>query len=289
LIMAKNKIIDIKEAVKKIKDNSTLALSGFSYMNPPMTLVREIIKRGIKNLRVISGPTSGIETDMLIGVGRVKEVITSCIAFEKIAGVAPNFKRFVEQQKIKVWECDESIWHTALKAGIENKPYLLWPGAIGTSIPYLNDDLEEIKIKGKYYIKIPAIKPDLGIVHCGFGDNKGNADFPENLFLKRQFCEQEIAKASKQVIVTAENILPRVKNPIIKDAFVVKAEFGSHPGASNGYYIPDLEHYKEYVKLCKKGKFDRYLDKYVFNLEFKEYLEKIGRERLDKLKLKSSK
>ena len=123
--MAKNKISDIKEAVKKVKDNSTLALSGFSYMNPPMALVRELIKKDIKNLRVISGPTSGIETDILIGSGCVKEVITSCVAFEKIAGVAPNFKRFVEQEKVKVWECDESIWHIALKSGTQNKPRLL--------------------------------------------------------------------------------------------------------------------------------------------------------------------
>ena len=285
MIKAKDKIINIKEAVKKVKDNSTLALSGFSYMNPPMALVREIIKKDIKNLRIVSGPTSGIETDILIGAGCVKEIVTSCVAFEKIAGVAPNFKRFVEQEKVKVWECDESIWHMALKAGTENKPYLLWPGAIGTSIPDLNKELEEIKIKDSYYIKVPAIKPDLGIVHCGFGDVEGNAGFPENLFLKRQFCEQELAQASKQVIVSVENIFPKVKNPIIKNAFVVKSELGCHPGASNGYHIPDLEHYKEYVKLCKEDKFDKYLDKYVFDLEFEEYLKKIGKERLNKLKL----
>lgn len=287
--MAKNKIINIKEAVKKVKDNSTLALSGFSYMNPPMALVREIIKKNLKNLRIVSGPTSGIETDILVGAGCVKEVVTSCVAFEKIVGVAPNFKMFVEQEKVKVWECDESIWHIALKAGIENKPYILWPGAIGTSIPDLNKDLEEIKIKGSYYIKVPAIKLDVGIIHCGFGDTEGNAGFPENLFLKRQFCEQELAQASKQVIVSVENIIPKVKKPIIKNAFVVKAKFGSHPGASNGYYLPDLEHYKEYVTLCKEGKFDKYLDKYVFDVEFEEYLEKVGKEKLDRLKLKSSK
>lgn len=288
--MAKNKnIISIKEAIKKVKDDSTLGLSGFSYMNPPMALVREIIKKDIKNLKLVSGPTSGIETDILIGAGCVKEVITACVAFEKIAGVAPNFKRFVEQEKVKVWECDESIWHIALKAGIQNKPYLLWPGAIGTNIPDLNDDLKEIKIKDSYYIKVPAIKIDVGIVHCGFSDKNGDAGFPENLFLKRQFCEQVIAQASNQAIISAEKIISKVKNPIIKNAFVVKTEFGCHPGASNGYHIPDLEHYKEYVKLCKEDKFDKYLDKYVFDVEFEEYLEKIGKERLNKLKLRSSK
>ena len=54
-------------------------------MNPPMAIVREIVKKGIKNLRLVSGPTSGIETDILIGAGCVKEVVTACVAFEKIS------------------------------------------------------------------------------------------------------------------------------------------------------------------------------------------------------------
>jgi hypothetical protein len=209
------------------------------------------------------------------------------VAFEKISGVGPNFRKFAEQEKIKVWECDESIWHIALKAGIENKPYLLWPGAIGTSIPKLNKDIKQVKIKNKYYLKVPAIKLDLGIVHCGFADKNGNVGFPKNLFLRRQFCEQEISLASKETIVSVEKIISKVKKPIIKNAFIVKAEFGCHPGASNGYYIPDLQHYKEYIKFCKEDKFDRYLDKYVFDIDYEEYLEKISRERLNKLRLKN--
>ncbi len=284
--MIKNKITNIKEAVKKIKDGSTIGLSGFSYMNPPMAFVREIIKKNIKGLRLVSGPTSGIETDILIGAGCIKEVITSCVAFEKIAGTSPNFRKFAEQCKIKVWECDESIWHIALKAGIQNKPFLLWPGGIGTSIPKLNKNIKQIKIKNKYFLKVPAIKLDLGIVHCGFADKEGNACFPENLFLKRQFCEREIAQAGKETIVSVEKIVSKVENPIIKNASVIEAEFGCHPGASNGYYIPDLSHYKEYVGFCKEDKFDKYLDKYVYDVDsHEEYLEKIGKERLNKLRL----
>ena len=89
----KNRIINIKEAAKKVKNNSTIGLSGFSYMNPPMAIVREIVKKGIKNLRLVSGPTSGIETDILIGAGCVKEVVTACVAFEKISGVCKTFRK----------------------------------------------------------------------------------------------------------------------------------------------------------------------------------------------------
>lgn len=286
--MISNKILSLKEAVNKVKDNSTIAISGFSYMNPPMALIREIIKKQVKGLRVVSGPTSGIETDILIGAGCVDEVITSCVSFEKLAGVAPNFRKFYEQGKLKVWECDECIWHIALKAAIEKKTDLLWPGAIGTSIPILNKEIKQVKVNNKFFLKIPAIKPDLAIVHLGFGDKEGNAAFPQNLFLRRQNCEQIMSQASKETIVSVEKIVPQVKNPVITNASIVLAEFGCHPGASNGYHIPDLNHYKEYLKYCKENKFHEYLDKYVFNLSHEEYLEKVKKQNLEKLRFNNN-
>ena len=88
-------IIDMKKAVGQLKSGMTIGLSGFSYMNPPMAIIREIIKKKINNLTIVSGPTSGIETDILIGAGCVKKVITSCVAFEKIEGR----KRYNSQRK----------------------------------------------------------------------------------------------------------------------------------------------------------------------------------------------
>lgn len=279
-------ITNLIDAARLVKDNSILALSGFSYMNPPMGIVREIIKNNVKNLTLISGPTSGIETDMLIGAGCVKKVITACVSFEKIAGVAPNFRKFAEKGDILVWECDESIWHMAIKAGIENKDYILWPGAIGTDLPRLNKDLKEVKVGSRYFLKIPAIRPDLAVVHLGYGDYKGDAALPEKLFLKRHFCEQILAKSSKDVIAEVENMVDKVDDPLITGAKVVEAEFGCHPGASNGYYIPDLDHYKVYLKYCKDEKFEDYLERYVYNVSFDEYKDIIGKKNLKNLRLR---
>ena len=256
------------KAVKRINNNSTIALSGFSYMNPPMELVREIIRQKKKNLTLISGPTSGIETDMLIGAGCVKQLITACVSFEKICSVAPNFKKFYEEDKIKLWECDEAIWHLALKAGIENKKFIFWEGAVGTSIPELNRDILEVKRNEIYYLKIPAIKPDFSIVHCTYADKDGNLAFTPNLFRGRMFCEKELVKAGKVVIAQVEKIVEKL--PKNKDLHIGKANHvfeipkGCYPGASNGMYAPDLDHYKLYVDYCNKNKFQEYLEKYVY-------------------------
>ncbi len=288
----KTKTATLNESLDKIKSGMTLGLSGFSYMNPPMAFVRGIIKKKIKNLTVVSGPTSGIETDILIGAGCVKKIVTSCVSFEKIESVAPNFRKAAESGSIDIWECDESIWHIALKAGIYDVPYMLWKGGIGSSIPKLNKEIKEVGINGKKYLKIPQIKIDLSFLHCGLADVYGNVQFPENIFLGRLFCEQELAEASKDVVCSVENIIGNeliVKNAhrtIIRNASVVNVPFGAHPGASNGFYIPDLSHYKEYVGLCREDKLGKYLDKYVFSADnHEEYIKIIGKENLEKLKL----
>ena len=293
MVTMQSKLITLNESLGKIKSGMTIGLSGFSYMNPPMAFVRGIIRRKIKNLTVVSGPTSGIETDMLIGAGCVKKVITSCVAFEKISGVAPNFRTAAENDEIEIWECDECIWHIALKAGIYDVPYMLWRGGIGSSIPKLNKEIKEININGKEYLKIPQIKIDLSFLHCGLADISGNVQFPKNIFLGRLFCEQELAEASQHVICSVEKIVYNKfisQNPertIIRNAEVVEIPYGAHPGASNGFYIPDLEHYKEYVNFCSENKFDEYLEKYIFDVdEHNDYLSLIGRDKLKSLEFK---
>ncbi len=289
----KNKLISIKNAADLVKDGSVLGLSGFSYMNPPMAIIREIIRQKKKNLTIVSGPTSGIETDILIGAGCVKKVITSCVSFEQIAGIAPNFRKAVENQEIELWECDEAIWHLAIKAGTYNMPYAVYRGGIGSDIPSLNKDIEVIKYYGKKYLRIPAIKIDTAIIHAGIADEYGNVQFSNNIFLGRTYCEKEIGLNANQVIASVEHIVPHEKilrnpqNTILSNVNVTKARFGCHPGASNGYYMPDLKHYKEYTKAAedtrinKTNTFQKYLDKYVYGVKnHDEYLKIIGVNRL---------
>ena len=273
--MRAKRITSVNQAVNELKDGMVVGLSGFSYMNPPMEFVREIIRKEKKNLTLVSGPTSGIETDMLIGAGCVKRIITAGVAFEKVAGIAPNFRKAIEAGEVEVWECDESIWHVAIKAGIYDVPYMLWKGGIGSSIPELNKEIKEVTIDGKEYLQIPKIQPDITFLHLGLGDEYGNVQVPKNNFFGRTFCERLIAEATKgKVFVSVEEIVPNqdiVKNSertILKNVFVCECPNGAHPGASNGYYIPDLEHYKEYIKLCKEGKFQEYLKKYVYPEEY---------------------
>ncbi|MBW2974254.1 hypothetical protein KY366_00920 [Candidatus Woesearchaeota archaeon] len=269
--MRLEKRISIKDSVDRLKDGMVVGLSGFSYMNPPMGFVREIIRQKKKDLTIVSGPTSGIETDMLIGAGCVKKVVTAGVAFERIAGIAPNFRKAAEEGRLDVWECDEAIWHMGLKAAIYDVPYMLWKAGTGSSIPLLNKEIQTTEIGGKKYLKVPKIKPDISFLHMGLGDKYGNIQTPQNIFLGRVFCERLIAEATQgDVFVSVERIIPNseiVKNAertILRNVNICENPNGAHPGACNGFYIPDLGHYNEYVRSCKDGRFEEYLERYVY-------------------------
>ena len=51
------RVLDASEAAALVRDGMVVGLSGFSYQNPPMALVREIIRRRVKGLTIVSGPT----------------------------------------------------------------------------------------------------------------------------------------------------------------------------------------------------------------------------------------
>ena len=96
------RVADLGEAAALLRDGMVVGLSGFSYQNPPMAIVREIIRRGVKDLTVVSGPTSGLETDLLIGAGCVRRVVTAGVAFERVAAIAPAFRRAAERHDLSV-------------------------------------------------------------------------------------------------------------------------------------------------------------------------------------------
>ena len=63
----KEVVASVKDAAAQIKDGQTVAIGGFGADNHPMALVREIIRKGTKNLTIIASATAGLEIDLLIG------------------------------------------------------------------------------------------------------------------------------------------------------------------------------------------------------------------------------
>ncbi len=288
------RILDLLEAASLVKDGMVVGLSGFSYQNPPMALVRAIIRRRVKDLTIVSGPTSGIETDLLIGSGLVRRVVTAGVAFERVAPIAPAFRLAAERGSIEVWECDECLWHVALKAAAWGVPYLLWRGGVGSSLPELNRDLVEVEHDGIRCLRVPPVRPDVVFLHAAEADAYGNVRIAREAYLGRWFAERSLALAcAGPVVASVERIVPNeevVESPartILKGAMVVEVPWGAHPGGVSGHSVPDLDHVREYAEAGEARRhgdpvaYQRYLERHVYGLErHEDYVKTIGLDRL---------
>ena len=293
------RVADLSEAAALVGDGMSVGLSGFSYQNPPMALVRALIRRGVKDLTIVSGPTAGIETDLLIGAGCARRVVSACVAFERVAGIAPAFRRAAERGEIAVWECDECIWHLALKAAAWGLPCVLWPGAVGTSLPDLNPDLREVTENGRRYLRVPPVRPDIVFLHAAEADAYGNARAAREAYLGRSFSEKALALACRgPVVATVERIVPvgevtaSPERTLVRGALIVETPWGAHPGGASGRYVPDLKHYREYAAAGEARRhgdpvpYQRYLERHVYGAEgHDDYVRTIGIGRLEGLRM----
>ncbi len=257
-------VMPLKDAAAQIDNGMTIAVGGFGSDNHPMAVVREIIKRGVKDLTVIGSATAGLDIDMLIGAGCVKKLIA----------------------------CYVYILYAGLFAGASGMDFFAWRGGIGSSIPTLNKDLVEFTDpigKEKKYLAVPALRADWAIIHVGWSDPFGNGQH-----FGAPFGDRWLARAADRIMLQAERVVPNDlirKNPFMTSVSyadcVVEAPYGAHPFAAHGFYREDVDHLKEYVGASDQARrgdtasWDRYLKSYVTGpSDHVDYLDKIGLRKL---------
>src|ERR1700730_7571627 len=89
------RFVELAEAADFIPDGATLGVGRL----PPMSLVRQLIRRGTRNLDLVSAPTGGLAEDVLVAAGAVRSIHTSGIDLAE-HGLAPNFSRAAEAGSI---------------------------------------------------------------------------------------------------------------------------------------------------------------------------------------------
>lgn len=285
-------IIDEREAAKWVKDGMTIAIGGYINSIHPMAIVRQIIRNGVKNLTLVGAGSSGLEIDLLIGAGCAKKVIAPYVGAESLAPIGPCFRALAQMGELKVWEVDEGLFFTCLRAAAEALPFLPWRGGVGTSYPEVNPDLKVFQdpIKGETLLAVPAVEVDIAILHAGYGDVYGNIQH-----VGSSFSDIVLRRAADKTIVQVDKVIPNeeIRRCPEKTTFhvvdaIVRAPFGSHPYASPGFYLEDQIHIKEYVaagtallKSDDRSPLEAYLEKYVYRPEtHADYLEEIGIKRL---------
>lgn len=291
----KSLVITEEDAAGLVRDGMTIALGGFINSSHPMALVRQMIRRGVKNLTVVGAASGGLDLDLLVGAGCVKKLVTTYMGGEHYCPVAPFFRVAAQRGEIEIFECDEGMYYCALRAAAQGLPSTPWKAGIGTSFPEVNPEIKIFNdpISGEPVLAIPAIRPELALLYAACSDAYGNVQHAGT-----GFGDRALWRASARTIVQVERVVPNEevrKNPLATSLYgvdgIVRAPYGSHPFAAPGFYVEDDEHIREYVaganayaKRGDRGPFQAYLQKYILGPKsHEEYLEVIGVRRLIRL------
>lgn len=285
-----DKIMTLKEAASLIHDGDQVAVGGGLCLREPIGLIMELIRQGKKGLHLV-GTAHGFDVDLCCGGGIVGTVEETHVSFEQDFGLAPNYRRACESGQVKVKESCCNTLINQLRAGSFGIPFIPLRSIKGSDELFLHPEYKVINdpFSGKKVVLVPAIVPDVAIVHVQQADAHGNLKI-----LPPYVADVLFIRAAKKVIATAEEIIPEEEMkkigptiPYYETTAVVELPVGAHPTSCYPQYAYDREFISHYIKIAREGPEafrEKFLDKYVFGVEsHQEYLELIGKERIERL------
>jgi acyl CoA:acetate/3-ketoacid CoA transferase alpha subunit/acyl CoA:acetate/3-ketoacid CoA transferase beta subunit len=240
-----SKLGKLSDIGRYIQSGSFVAIGGGWSCNKPMAVVREIIRQKITGLKVMS-IVGGWEMEWLLAAGAVDHLIFSFLSLESF-GLPPNFRRVAEQGLIHLTEIEGCSMIKGLEAAGQGVPFAAFKGPKGSDIVKEAPDLYKTvtcPFTGQELTAVQAIAPDVAVLHAQRADEQGNVQI-----FGTSASDLDMAKASKAVIVTVEEIVPSDKLRESQSAtllfrnevnLVVHCPFGASPCSSIPYYSAHL-------------------------------------------------
>jgi glutaconate CoA-transferase subunit A len=277
----KEKVMSLTEAVTLIPDNVHVAIGGCHYSRTPIALIWEIIRQKKSGL-VFSKSITATEGDLLLVAGTTRHIITSWFSPGVTWGVSRIMRHFVQSGEATYEEWSHMSLGLRYRAAAMGVPFLPTRSMLGSDVYKQLTDIKEMQcpFTGDKLALVPALHPDVAIIHVQKADSYGNAQitgFP--------FMDKDIALAADRVILTTEQIIDnneirrtpdRTDIPFFCVDAVVEVPYGCVPHECYAAYEPDFNHMDMYVKLMMERSTEgvqEYLDKYVYAPQtFDDYL-----------------
>ena len=267
----KEKLISKEEAIGLVKDGDLLTAGGVSFHRVPMELIREIIRQGKKDLRLVDREPA-IGFDLLIGAGAASSVRFAMFGFE-LFGFALNFRKAAEAGNIEILEDTCGAVINGLRAAAMGIPFIPVRGILGSDLLKIGIQQGNYKVTkdpftGEDIVAVKAIEPDVALIHAQRADTYGNVQIWGG-----RFEDVWKAKAATKVIVSAEEIVDhgvirlepyKTTLPYPYVEAVVHLPTGAYPTSCYGVYDADYEHVRDYRQAVRDDKFQEYLDSYDY-------------------------
>jgi glutaconate CoA-transferase subunit A len=262
-------IVPLDEAVRElVRDGDTVALEGFTHLIP-VAAGHEIIRQGRRGLTLVR-MTPDIVYDQLIGAGCADKLVFSWGGNPGV-GSLHRFRDAVTSSwpvPLEIEEHSHAGMANRYVAGASGLPFAVLRGYSGTDLVGHNPHIKSITcpFTGQELAAVPALNPDVTIVHAQRADTQGNIQLWGITGIQK-----EAVLAAERVLVTVEEVvetLDPVPGQVILPARVVTAVSpvpgGAAPSYAHGYYERDNDAYKAWDAVSRdRAAFTAWLEELV--------------------------
>jgi glutaconate CoA-transferase, subunit A len=278
------------EAVAEhVHDGDTVVIEGFTHLIC-FAAGHEIIRQRRRDL-TLCRLTPDLIYDQMVAAGCARKLVFSW-AGNPGAGSLHAFRRAAEGKgaPLQLEEYSHFGMVARMNAGAARLPFWTLRNYMGTDLPQANPLIRTVTCPytGEVLATVPALNPDVTIIHAQRADRAGNAQIWGLLGVQK-----EAAFASRRVIVVVEEIVDEEviradPNRTVVPGFIVNAvveePWGAHPSYAQGYYDRDNEFYIGWEKISRDpAALTSYLDEFVYGVADRaEYVRKCGN--LDRLR-----
>jgi glutaconate CoA-transferase subunit A len=268
-----NKVMSLKEAVARfVHDGDYLAIGGFGSNRTPIAACHEIVRQGRKNMG-FAGHTATHDMQILSAGEVYDRLDAGYVVGLEARGLSACSKKYVESGKVKVTEWTNYSLSLRLKAAAMGVPYLPSRNLLGTdTFKYSAAKIAECPYTGKKLVLVPALYPDVAVIHVHEADVFGNSRFKGIAV-----ADLELAGATKHLIITTERIVPAeeikrepsaTRIPFLLVDAVCEVPYGAYPGTMAYEYFSDEDHLKEWLSVEKDAEnFKSFLNRNIYGCE----------------------
>ena len=281
-----DKVVTLEQAAALIRDGEHVAIGGCMMSRTPSALIWALVRAGRKNLTFSRSIVSS-DGDIVFASGIAKKVITSWFSQGIVWGISRVMRAWTESGRAEFEEWSHMSMGLRFRAGAMGLPFMPTRSMMGSDVGRLQAAATKdfvCPFTGEKLLLLPALNPDVAIIHVQRCDQFGNPQI-DGL----PFMDHDLALAAKRVILTTERIVTndqirrqpdRTAFPFFTVEAVAEVPYGSAPHECYGLYEPFFKHMDLFAEMTRadveKGVAD-YLKRFYFEPKsWTEYLERLG-------------
>jgi glutaconate CoA-transferase subunit A len=263
-------IVALREAVAElVRDGDVVALEGFTHLIP-YAAGHELVRQGRRDLTLVR-MTPDLVYDQLIGMGCARRLVFSWGGNPGV-GSLHRLRDAVEHgwpAPLELEEHSHAGMATAYAAGAANLPFGVLRGYAGTDLAaHTRTAPIACPFSGEEVTAVPALRPDVGIIHAQRADEAGNVQL-----WGIPGVQKEVVLGSRRSIVTVEEVVPRLEprpGAVVLPGWVLTAVSpaprGAHPSYAHGYYERDNDFYVRWDAISRdRERFGDWMQRHVLD------------------------